>query len=199
MNNHQFVTELGKLRPGSTFLAIRGYRNDHSEIADYSIAFHFSYENALKKSVETLAQLDLQTDLEKQARSELLNSFAMSLARGAGSPELEERDPTYSYFKGDDGEYIKGVKMHRDTWTLYLYGLVVHKRVLMPGIYAQKNKRAMTVAKDKLRYLTPVGKFRSFIMTPFQVDYISVENLSLLPRSSYVSVQDDSKRCRGDC
>lgn len=184
MDNHQFVTELGKLRPSSTFLTVRGYRNEHSEIADYSVAFHFSYENALKKSIEKLAALDLQTDLEKRARKELLDSFNNSLARGAGSPELEERDPTYSYFKGDDGQYIKGVKMHRDTWTLYLYGLVVHKRVLMPGFYPSKNRRELTVAKDKLRYLTPVGKFRSFKMTPSQVDHITVENISLLPPNS---------------
>jgi len=184
MDNQTFVTELSKLRPGSTFLTLRGYRNEASEIADYSIAFHFSYENALKKSIETLAKLDLQGDLEKQARSELLNSFAKSLARGAASPELEERDPTYSYFKDSAGNYVKGVKMHADTHTLYLYGLVVHKRILMPGLYADKNRRPLTVAKDKLRHLTPVGKFRSFKMTPAQVDYIAVENLSLLPPDS---------------
>jgi hypothetical protein len=181
MDNQTFVTELSKLRPGSTFLTLRGYRNEASEIADYSIAFHFSYENALKKSIEVLAKLDLQGDLEKQARHELLDSFAKSLARGAASPELEERDPTFSYFKDNAGNYVKGVKLHDKTNTLHLYGLVVHKRVLMPGLYADKNRRPLTVAKDKLRHLTPVGKFRSFKMTPFQVDSIAVENISLLP------------------
>lgn len=181
MDNQQFVTELSKLRPGATFLTLRGYRNDASEIADYSIAFHFSYENALKKSIEQLAEMELTGDLEKQARAELLNSFAMSLARGAASPELEERDPTYLYFKNDDGDYVKGVKMHRETFTLYLYGLVVHKRVLLPGMYPTKNKRPLTEAKDKLRYLTRVGKFRSFKMLPWQLDSIQVENVSLLP------------------
>ncbi len=181
MDNLQFVAELAKLRPGSTFLAVKGYKNEASEIADYSIAFHFSYENALKKSIETLAKLDLKDDLEKQARHELLNSFAKSLARGAASPELEERDPTYSYFKDDAGNYIKGVKLHTASNTLHLYGLVVHKRVLLPGLYAPKNQKPLTVAKDKLRYMTPVGKFRSFRMLPYQVDSISVQNVSLLP------------------
>ena len=181
MDNLQFVAELAKLRPASTFLAIKGYKNEASEIADYSIAFHFSYENALKKSIETLAALDLKEALEVQARNELLNSFAMSLARGAASPVLEERDPTYSYFKDDDGNYVKGVKLHTKTDTLHLYGLVVHKKVLLPGIYASKNRKPLTVAKDKLRYMTPVGKFRSFKMLPNQVDSISVQNISLLP------------------
>lgn len=181
MDTQQFVTELGKLRTSSTFLTLNGYRNEASEIADYSIAFHFSYENALKKSIETLAEMELTSDLEIQARAELLNSFAMSLARGASSPELEERDPTYMYFTNDDGDYIKGVKYHPAKEMLYLYGLVVHKRVRLPGIYQTKNKRPLTEAKDKLRYLTRVGKFRSFRITPAQVDSISVENLSLLP------------------
>ena len=181
MDNLQFVAELAKLRPASTFLAIKGYKNEASEIADYSIAFHFSYENALKKSIETLAALDLKEVLEVQARNELLNSFAMSLARGAASPELEERDPTYSYFKDDNDNYVKGVKLHAKTDTLHLYGLVVHKKVLLPGIYASKNRKPLTIAKDKLRYMTPVGKFRSFKMLPNQVDSISVQNISLLP------------------
>lgn len=181
MDNLQFVTELSKLRPSSTFLTLRGYRNEASEIADYSIAFHMSYENALKRSIKTLAEMDLSGDLEKQARFELLDSFAKSLARGAASPELEERDSTYTYFKDDDGNYVKGVKYHPELATLYLYGLVVHKRVLLPGMYPTKNKKPLTVAKDKLRYMTSVGKFRSFRITTAQVDSISVENLTLLP------------------
>lgn len=181
MDSLQFVAELSKLRPGATFLTLRGYRNESSEIADYSIAFHFSYESALKKSIKTLAELELTTDLEKQARFELLDSFARSLAKGAASPELEERDPTYLYFKNDAGEYVKGVKYHPGKDTLYLYGLVVHKRVLLPGFYPSRNRAELTVAKDKLRYLTRVGKFRSFKMTSNQVDSIQVENVSLLP------------------
>lgn len=181
MDNQTFVTELSKLRPGSTFLTVRGYKNEAGEIADYSLAFHFSYENALKKSIETLAALDLKEALEVQARNELLNSFAMSLQRGVASPELEDRDPTFTYFKGEDGNYVKGVKLHTKTDILHLYGLVVFKRILMPGMYPKVNSKPLTIAKNKLRYLTPVGKFRQFHITSSQVDSIAVENLRLLP------------------
>lgn len=181
MDQLQFVNELSKLRPGSTFLTVKGYLNEASEVADYSIAFHFSYENALKKSIATLNEMSLATDLEKLARTELINSFNKSLARGASSPELEDRDPVFSYFKDENGNYVKGVKLHAPTNTLHLYGLVVHKKILMPGVYPQKNQRELTKVKDKLRHLTPVGKFRSFKMTPFNVDNIAVQNISLLP------------------
>lgn len=181
MDQTQFVNELSKLRPGSTFLTVKGYLNEASEVADYSIVFHMSYENALKKSIEVLEKTKVTGKLEKQAKQELIDSFNRSLAKGASDPELEERDPTYSHFKDEAGNYVKGVKLHDATNTLHLYGLVVHKKVLMPGHYPEKNKRELTKAKDKLRHLTPVGKFRQFKITPAQVDSISVENISLLP------------------
>lgn len=180
MNKSDFITTLGKLRPASTFLAIKGYRSGSSTVADYSVAFHFSYENALKKSIATIAAMDLKEPLELQARFELLDSFAKSLANMASTP-VEEIDDAYTRFFDDDGNYIKGVKLHTATDTLHLYGLVVHKHVLMPGNYKKVNSRPLTIAKDKMRALTTVGKFRQFKITPDQVDSISVENISLLP------------------
>ena len=178
MDNLQFVTELAKLRTGSTFLVLKGYRNEASEVADYNIVFHMSYENALKKSIEVLSELTLTGDLEKLARLDLISSFTKSL----GNPvKVEDRESAYAYYVDDDNTPIKGVKLHVATNTLHLYGLVVNKRVYMPGMYAKTNKKPLTVAKDKLRHLTPVGKFRQFKILPSQVDSISVENLSLLP------------------
>lgn len=181
MDTKAFLTELSRLRPNTTFLTLNGYRNDHSEVANYSIAFHISYESALKKSIETLAALELKEPIEVQARFELLNSFAKSLSNMDSTPMEELDEQVYTHIKDDDGNYIKGVKIHNNTGTLHLYGLVIHKRVLMPGIYLTKNQKPLTVVKDKLRYLTRVGKFRQFKILPDQVDSISVENLSLLP------------------
>jgi hypothetical protein len=180
MDNDQFVAELAKLRPASTFLTLKGYRNETSEIADYSVAFHISYSSALQKSITLLESMLLTGDLEKQARDELIVSFNKSLSKMAETP-IEEMEDGYTRFFDESGNHIKGVKMHTDTHTLHLYGLVVHKRVLLPGNYKTKNSRPLTIAKDKLRYLTPVGKFRQFKITPFQVDRIGVEKLSLLP------------------
>lgn len=181
MNTNEFVSELSKLRPSSTFLTLRGYRNERSEIGDYSVAFHISYENALKRSIETVSALDLKEPLEVQARFELIESWTKSLGNMASTPMEELDDNVYAHFKDDDGNYIKGVKMHMASGALHLYGLVVHKKVLMPATYPTKNQRPLTIAKDKLRYLTPVGRFRQFKILPEQVDSITVEKLSLLP------------------
>lgn len=180
MDTKDFVSELAKLRPGSTFLTLNGYRNEHSEIADYSIVFHMSYKSALERSILKLQEMNLSKELELEARCELINSFQRSLLK-METTTIEEDDEVYTHFTDEDGKYIKGVKMHTATGALHLYGLVVHKLVKMPGSYPKVNHRLLTIAKDKLRYLTPAGKFRQFKITADQVDRVVVQGLSLLP------------------
>jgi len=180
MDNAKFVSELAKLRPSATFLTLIGYRNEASEVADYSIVFHMSYENALKRSIAALQAVVPVDDLEAKAKRELIDGYTTSLDKMAET-HVEEIGDAYTRFYDESGTPIKGVKLHTATNTLHLYGMVNAKRVLMPGHYTKTNKRELTIAKDKLRKLCPVSKFRQFKITSDQVDRISVDNLSLLP------------------
>lgn len=175
-----FIKQLSLLKPNSTFLTLKGYRNEHSEVADYSIVFNMSYENALNKSLEVLKAHHPSDTLEIQAKEELINSFNKSLNNLKDIP-MEELEDHYVGFLDENGKYIKGIKAHIATNTLHLYGLIVHKKVIIPGSYPVKNKLPLTIAKDKLRRMVPVGRFRQFKITSAHVDYISVNNLSLLP------------------
>jgi len=179
MDRQQFVAELGKLRSSSTFMTIKGYRAASGEVADYNIVFHISYKNALLRSVAVLESYIPENDLEVQAKQECLKSFMSSLDKIDSTP-IEDIDDGYHRFTDYNGKYINGVKLHEETDTLHLYGLVIQKRVMMPGIYKTRNRNPLTIAKDKLRNMCPVGKFRQFRITPEQVDSISVENLSML-------------------
>lgn len=180
MDQNAFVSELAKLRPSSTFLTLKGYRNEKSEVADHNIVFHISYENALKRSLLALESVVPADDTEAVAKRELIEGYQKSLEKLATSP-LEERDDGYTRFVDDNGEYIKGMKLHTETGVLHLYGLLNAKRVIIPGQYKPTNKRALTIAKDKLRKLCPVDRFRQYKLTADRVESISVENLSLLP------------------
>ena len=180
MDQKQFVTELSKLRSSATFLSLIGYRNEHSEVADYNIVFHISYENALRRSVTALESVVPADTLQALAKQELIDGYNTSLTKMAQTP-IEEIDDAYTRFFDLDGNYIKGVKLHTETNVLHLYGFVNSKRVLIPGQYPKRNRRELTKAKDELRKLCPVDKFRQFRLTPDQVDRISVEHLSLLP------------------
>jgi len=180
MDQQAFVSELAKLRPSSTFLSVIGYRNEHSEVADYSIVFHISYENALKRSILALESIVPSDYLEVQAKRELVDGYSQSLAKMAIT-SVEEIDDAYTRFFDENGDYIKGVKLHTKTDTLHLYGLLNAKRIIVPGQYQASNKRPLTIAKDKLRKLCPVSRFRQFRLSADHVERISVENLSLLP------------------
>lgn len=180
MNKEQFVTELARLRPASTFLTLHKYQNEHSEVADFNIIFHMSYENAIRRSIEILTPIVPDSELASQAKFELLQSFHTSL-QNIKETEIEDIDDAYTRFFDNDGKYIKGVKMHTDTGNLHLYGLVHAKRVVTPGVYPKKNKRPLTIEKDKLRELCPVGKFRQFRILPGQVEKIRVEKMTMLP------------------
>jgi hypothetical protein len=180
MTQQEFVSELSKLRPAATFLSLLGYRNESSEIADYSVIFHMSYANALKRSLVALESIVPDNDLEATAKQQLMASYQTSLDKIETTP-MEELEDHYTHFLDENNHYIKGVKMHNVTGILHLYGLVAHKRVLMPGVYKKVNHRPLTIAKNKLAKLTPCGKFRQFKITPAQVDRIAVENMSLLP------------------
>lgn len=177
---NNIVSELSKLRPGSTFLTIKGYRNEYSGVADYSIIFNMSYKNALLKSINNLIDLVPADDLEAKAKKELIDGYQNSLSKLEETP-FEELDNNYIHFKDESGNYIKGVKYHMESKTVHLYGLVVHKKILMPGNYPAKNKRPLTVAKDKLKKNCPASKFRQFKLLPERLDFISVNKLTLLP------------------
>jgi hypothetical protein len=180
MNRNQFVSTLAALRPSSTYLSLHGYKNEADEVADFNLLFHISYKTALERSIDILSAIKPETSIDIVAKEELIASFNLSLEKMAATP-LETLQDGYTRFYDEDGAHIKGIKLHDETNTLHLYGLVANKVIRTPGTYKHVNHRKLTLAKDKLRRLTPAGKFRQFKIRPEQLDYIKVEKMKLLP------------------
>jgi hypothetical protein len=179
MDKKLFVAELAKLRPSATFLHLKKYRNEWGEIADYSIVFHMSYENSLKRSVATLKEIAPQSKVETRAKQELLDSYQDSLKKIASTP-IEKINDEYTRFFDEKGQYIKGVKLHTASCTLHLYGLIVQKKVYVAGGYPLHNKEELTVVKDRFRRMCDANRFRQFRILPHQVERITVEHLDIL-------------------
>jgi hypothetical protein len=178
ITNKNFVSELSKLKPNSTFLTLHKYRNANGEVADYSIVFNMSYKSALERSIVILDKYKPKSDIEIVAKSELLHSYKSSV----DNYKEEDTTDTYDNFVNKNGKVIKGIKRHKKTDTLHLYGLIVHKKVHMPGDAKDKvNHLPLTIAKNNLRSLCPVSNFRQFKLLSDQVDLISVQKKDLLP------------------
>ena len=172
---------LATLRPSATFLSIRGYRAASSgELADHSIVFHMSYGSALERSIALLSEVVPADDLEAQAKAELLTSYGKSLDKVRTEP-LEVVGDHYDRVIGADGEHIKGIKIHKESGALHLFGLAHRKVVREKGTYKEVKSKPLTIAKDKLRKGLPVERFRQFIIAPGSFEEMRVENLSVLP------------------
>ena len=180
MNKNDFLSTLASLRPASTFLSIMGYRNAEEEVANYNLVFHMSYENALEKSIAIINDYTPQDEDEKLAKVELLKSWNTSLVKFKATPMEEVADDHYQTFTDDDGNPIKGVKMHKESGELHLYGLQVHKKIIVPGKpHKEVKSKSVTLAKNKLKALTPLSKFRQFKIQPNQLDAISVGKITI--------------------
>lgn len=176
MIKKDFISALASLRPSSTFLSVLGYKNASNEVANFNLVFNISYENALKNAVKTISEYKPIDELETQAKEELLASWNKTLNK-TGSEKDE--DPTYQFITDENGKAVKGIKIHKETGELYLYGLQVSKNVLKPGTYKEVKSKPLTIAKNKLTGLTQLSKFRMFKLNPDQVDMISVGNMTL--------------------
>ena len=110
----------------------------------------------------------------------MIESYSNSLNK-VNSDSIEDSDNNYERFYDSDHNVIKGIKLHKESDTLHLFGLLVHKRVLIPGNYKKVNHRPLTTAKNKLKKMCVVDRFRQFRLTNANLTAINVNHISLLP------------------
>lgn len=150
---------------GVSFVHIKGYENSKGEKANILLNVGVSYENAQKKDVETLKELDTskvnipdnagfeKSELET-ARNELLGRLL------APSKQTQNR----SKGQADAYEHIgPGIKVHKESGTVFLFGKIVKKEVIEKGDYGEDRRKSLTKAKDHIRkHFLEATKFRQY-------------------------------------
>lgn len=176
------ITLLSGVKIGSQFATIHGYTSKETgEVSDFSIVFGASYLNALKKSEKILSHLTSFPESDKWklsdmklAHQELLSSVRESLSKGPGN---NSGYTLQGYFE----QVIPGVKYSQEKDSLYLEGLRIHKRVIVPGVYKKVNSSPKTLAKNELRKMLPTERFRTWKLTEDSFKSISIGNLEVGP------------------
>ena len=155
--NKEILKKFESLKSAS-FVGIKGYTNNHGEIADITLNTNVSTETAKQKDFETLKSLnesDLKTiaencgqnlDLVKTALSELLASAEKNL-----NENLNERS---NQSIGQIEAYVNlgnGLKIHIDTMDVTICGFQNQKKVIVEGVYPKTNKQAKTICKDAIK------------------------------------------------
>ena len=177
------IEVFSKLRPSATFLSIKGYRNNYSEVSDFGICFHIDYINAVRRSNEILKAFSPNFkycfgtefslyDLEA-AKEELLRSFSVTL-NGKPNPWYTCHD-VYEKIYDVDGKVVPGCKLHIDPNVLHIEGRKIYSKVKIPGKYPNVKSSGKTIAKRSLRRETPLGDWVQFQLTPYRFDELVVE------------------------
>ncbi len=174
---------LNQVRAGATFLSVKGYTNNYGELSNFGIVFHVDYMKAVKEAVQIWQAHKPADHLEKVALCELIESYQDTLDGRSRSTSA------HAYSQVSDGKnIIKGVKYHDREKAIHLYGFLVHKKVIKPIGYLASNMHPKTFAKNKLRKLTRLHRFRQFKLVDGRFDQIGVGKLTLTQKHLTESV-----------
>ena len=157
---------ISKSPTGVSMVSIKGYTNTYGEVSNNIVNIGASLDNAKVKDIQSLKGKIGTTDIEEQARLELIKSLETPHAnRSRGQIEA------YTII-------TKGLKVHNETGEIYVFGLRMKKEVIEEGTYPSVNSRALTIAKNVLRKDLKSSKFTQFKISEMGEIKIAGEEIS---------------------
>lgn len=143
---------------GVSFLSIKNYTSASTgETANHLVNIGINYAKAKAKDIETLKNLDIK---EHTFKSDLA---LIEEARQALIAELTNPNANRSQAQIDAyTPIVDGLKVHNESGKLIIYAFREKKTVISEGTYKTVKSRPLTIAKDELRKLLRVGKFKNF-------------------------------------
>ena len=138
------------------------YTNKQGEKSRYLTHLNVNYKKVVARDLKVLISTMTENETEEQARQELIKSLQSTL--DGYNPEYTKHDYYEALVPG------RPVKFHENE--LYINSFVMAKVVLVPGVYPKVNSSAKTIAKNRLRKLLKVNKFREFRIDLTQIDTV---------------------------
>lgn len=188
MNNEikkAVVTAVAKTIKGTAFIGVRGYTNKEGEISNYLVIGGISYEKALEHDFNALKtkQIEVIAELEKTYSKEVITkaftNVYESLEKRLSSEEVKEAlraqgDKTIRQSDAQSEAYItlaKGVRLHKETQQIHIFGMVAKKTVLKAIEYKATNSRELTIVQNKIKKLCEFkqDKIRTFIFDKAEI------------------------------
>ena len=179
------VTAIAKTIKGTSFIGVRGYTNQQGEVSNYLVIGGITYEKALEHDFNALKvmQKEVVADLEKTYSKEVVaKAYANvyeSLEKRLSSEEVKEAlraqgDKTIRQSDAQSEAYEtlgKGVRLHKETQQIHIFGMVAKKVVLNPIEYKEKNSRELTIVQNKIKKFCEFkqDKIRTFIFDKAEI------------------------------
>lgn len=186
------LVAVAKTIKGTSFIGVKNYENTQGEVSNQTILAGISYENALNSDFTALKenrQMVFDTLLENypfELVKEAYKNVYESLEKRTSSPEFKEKlrlenDPTIKRSDAQINAYnhiAKGVKVHKDTDKVFIFGLVVRKTVLKPIEYKQTKSKDLTIVQNKIKKLCDFrqSKYKEFV---FEKSTLTLQGITL--------------------
>lgn len=157
MNKNLVISNLLKGKCAS--FASFEYRNKQNELSRYNVVLRFNTTNLYRKSLSKVKTLPLQSEIERIAAGEVIESLEKSIS--AFSQGAVNEDYTR---KNTETTIGNGLSID-DKGALHIKGLLVRKTVLEAGEPHKKvNSSEKTLAKNRIKKQLGVSKLREFCL-----------------------------------
>lgn len=143
---------------GVTFFSIKNYISQNNETSNVLINLGVDYGRAKDKDVKRLTKTTYNEPILEEARQSVINSLVK---------------PSETISDGQKDAYvnlIKGLKIHKETGQLYIWGFLRNKQVIAKGEYKVVKSKPLTLAKNEIKKQLSTSKFRQYIITPENVE-----------------------------
>ena len=170
---------------GTSFVGIANYENSKGEVSNQTIVAGITYEKCLVNDFKSLQekQNEVFEKLQKEFSLEIITkaytNLLTSLEKRLSSDEVkqalrEQNDATIKKSDAQIDAYIhieKGIKLHKESQKLHIFGLVVRKKVVKAIEYKEVKSRELTIAQNKIKKLCEFkqDKYRNFIFDKAEV------------------------------
>lgn len=162
------IEKLNEIGNKAQFASLTYTAKESGEIARHTLILGASYCAMVEKAklaleltpISELVELGLSAEIATQAKSEVLASFAQTLAttaQGLVNPDYSNKD-TYV------ATQVPGIKYNLASGELALFGLVSSKVVLSPGVHKVVKSKPLTIAKRKIEKHVRTLSPRTFIV-----------------------------------
>lgn len=152
------ITNIG----GSQFVGLTYRTKGTQELARYTINVGASYHSLVEKS---LTELEILTEENKTTWDGIETLAAVEVTSSLNKTLLAHAEGAQNEDYTKIGQYVplgNGLSLNSKDGSLQLFGVLQSKVVLEPGEHKIVNSKPLTIAKNKLKKLLPIDKFREF-------------------------------------
>ena len=175
------LTNIGATFASFTYTDKPSKKGELPETSRFTIILGGKYGNLLEKSkLELELLIPTLSGIELEAANEVMASLDKSIEANKNGTQSEDYTK-----KGQYTSIGNGVSINTNDNSVQDFGLLCSKVVLKAGYRKPVNSAPLTIAKNKIRKMLPIGKFREFALDMGNIHMVKVAGETVVFQTQY--------------